>query len=116
MGLAESAREAAAALTLRGVRAIALTYVDNAGISRGKAVPTTRFDNAVTIGVGMSPVFDVFEFDDAITASTTSGGPDGDLRLKPALERLVRLAAQPGWAWAPVDRYAQDGTEHPGCS
>ncbi len=116
MGLAESAREAAAALTLRGVRAIALTYVDNAGITRVKAVPPTRFDHAVTVGVGMSPVFDVFAFDDTITASKDSGGPDGDLRLKPALERLVRLAAQPGWAWAPVDRYEQDGTEHPGCS
>jgi glutamine synthetase len=90
--------------------------VDNAGITRVKAVPPTRFDNAVTVGVGMSPVFDVFTFDDTITASKSSGGPDGDLRLKPALDRLVRLSAQPGWAWAPVDRYQQDGTEHPGCS
>ncbi|MGH9076199.1 MAG: glutamine synthetase [Acidimicrobiales bacterium] len=39
----------------------------------------------------------------------------GDLRLVPALDRLVRLSAQPGWAWAPVDRRGQDGTAHPLC-
>ena len=44
----------------------------------------------------MSPVFDVFMFDDAITASPSSTGPVGDLRLHPDLERLVVLAAQPG--------------------
>ena len=25
------------------------------------------------------------------------------------------LAAQPGWAWAPVDRRTQEGAPHPGC-
>jgi glutamine synthetase len=63
----------------------------------------------------MSPVFDVFCVDDSITAGRIAGGPDGDLRLHPDLDRLVPLAAQPGWAWAPVDRYTQDGEQHPGC-
>ena len=35
----------------------------------------------------------------------SSGGPDGDLRLVPDLDHVVALAGQPGWAWAPVDRY-----------
>src|SRR5271165_26926 len=39
----------------------------------------------------------------------------GDLRLYPDLNRLVRLAAQPGWAWAPVDRRSQTGEPHPRC-
>jgi len=39
----------------------------------------------------------------------------GDLRLFLDLERLVVFAAQPGWAWAPVDRRTQDGAPHPGC-
>src|SRR5262249_45161887 len=43
-----------------GVRAIALTWVDNAGITRVKAVPLARFAHAAAWGVGMSPVFDVF--------------------------------------------------------
>jgi len=37
----------------------------------------------------------------------------GDLRLHPDLDRLAVLTALPGWAWAPADRYAQDGTLHP---
>lgn len=46
----------------------------------------------------------------------TLGGPDGDLRHVPDLDRLVVLDAQPGWAWAPVDRLTQDGEVHPGCA
>jgi glutamine synthetase len=39
----------------------------------------------------------------------------GDLRLFLDLERLVVLAAQPGWAWAPLDRRTQEGDPHWGC-
>ena len=98
-----------------GVAGVAVSYVDNSGIARVKAVPVARLEDAVAQGIGMSPVFDVFMFDDAITASPSSTGPVGDLRLFPDLERLVRLAAQPGWAWAPVDRRTQHGEPHPGC-
>jgi glutamine synthetase len=105
----------AARLVADGVVGIAASYVDNSGIARVKTVPVARLENAVAQGIGMSSVFDVFMFDDAITASPSSTGPVGDLRLFPDLERLVVLAAQPGWAWAPVDRRTQDGEEHPGC-
>jgi glutamine synthetase len=63
----------------------------------------------------MSPVFDVFMFDDAIIESPSSTGPVGDLRLFPDLERLVVLAGQPGWAWAPLDRRTQAGEPHALC-
>jgi glutamine synthetase len=63
----------------------------------------------------MSPVFDVFVVDDSITTSEHIGGPVGDLRLYPDLDRLVPLAAQPGWAWAPADRRTQDGERHSAC-
>ncbi|MEV5595693.1 glutamine synthetase family protein [Streptomyces sp. NPDC052496] len=109
------ARRTAARLDAEHVRAIALTWVDNAGIVRTKTVPTARLAPAVHRGVGMSPVFDVFTSDDAITASAHLGGPDGDLRLFPDLDRVTVLAAQPGWAWAPVDRYDQLGAPHPAC-
>jgi glutamine synthetase len=102
-------------LAAAGVEAIALTYVDNSGITRVKAVPTSRLETVLEQGVGMSPVFDVFLLDDSVTASRTSSGPVGDLRLFPDLGRLVRLAAQPGWAWAPVDRLTQSGAVHPLC-
>ena len=110
-----SAEDLAAALARAGVDGVAVSYVDNSGIARAKAVPITRLAHAVRWGIGMSPVFDVFLYDDSITASPTSTGPVGDLRLFPDLDRLVVLAAQPGWAWAPLDRRTQAGDAHPGC-
>ncbi len=102
-------------LVAQGVVGVAGSFVDNSGIARVKTVPVERLGAAAEHGIGMSPVFDVFMFDDAITASPSSTGPVGDLRLFLDLERLVVLAAQPGWAWAPVDRRAQDGSPHHGC-
>ncbi|MGP3971648.1 glutamine synthetase [Streptomyces sp. 6N223] len=98
-----------------GVRAVALTWVDTAGITRVKTVPVARLAHAARRGVGMSPVFDVYLVDDSMTTSPHIGGPDGDLRLKPDLARLTALAGQPGWAWAPVDRYEQDGRPYAAC-
>ena len=98
-----------------GVRGVALTFVDTAGITRVKAVPLARLPRTAVSGVGMSPVFDTFVSDDSITSTDRLGGPDGDLRLVPDLDRLVALAGQPGWAWAPVDRYEQDGEPYPAC-
>ncbi|MBO8186205.1 glutamine synthetase family protein [Streptomyces spirodelae] len=111
----ERARGAAARLAGAGVHGTALTWVDNAGLTRVKAVPANRLPQAVGAGVGMSPCFDVYLVDDSMTASEHLGGPDGDLRLVPDLGRLTVLAAQPGWAWAPVDRYEQDGEPYAGC-
>ena len=98
-----------------GVRVVALTWVDNAGLTRVKAVPTARLDAATRWGVGMSPVFDVYLVDDSITSSEYVGGPVGDLRLHPDLDRLTVLHAMPGWAWAPVDRRTQEGEPYPAC-
>jgi glutamine synthetase len=113
--LAERARELAAGLTARGVHAVATTWVDNAGITRVKTVPVGRLPEAAAWGIGASPVFDVFLVDDSITTSTHIGGPVGDLRLHPDLDRLTVLAAQPGWAWAPADRWTQEGEPYVAC-
>ncbi|MFJ9805848.1 type I glutamate--ammonia ligase [Streptomyces wuyuanensis] len=110
-----AARREAARLAAESVRGVALTWVDNAGLTRVKAIPTGRLAHVAGRGVGMSPVFDVYLVDDSITTSPHIGGPDGDLRLVPDLERLTVLAAQPGWAWAPVDRYDQEGRPYPAC-
>ncbi|GGL66649.1 glutamine synthetase [Streptomyces fumigatiscleroticus] len=103
-------------LTGRGVHGVVLAYVDTAGIARIKAVPTAKLPSAAAWGVGMSPVFDTFLANDSIVSTDSLGSPDGDLRLYPDLDGLVVLSAQPGWAWAPVDRVTQDGEPHPGCS
>lgn len=95
---ASRAGRIAAGLTADGVRAVAVTWVDNAGLTRVKAVPTAMLGRAAAWGVGASPAFDVFVVDDSMTASRLVGGPDGDLRLLPDLDRVEGLAAQPGWA------------------
>ena len=115
-GEVERAQRLVEDLSGRGVHAVVLGYVDTAGINRIKTVPLTRLPAAVAWGVGMSPVFDTFLADDSIVTTDVLGGPDGDLRLFPDLDHLVPLAAQPGWAWAPVDRIRQDGSAHPACS
>src|SRR5579859_5368695 len=111
----EAASEVVVKLNDANVRMVALCWVDNAGITRVKAVPLARFERAAGWGIGMSPVFDVFVVDDSITTSKHIGGPGGDLRLIPDLDRVTALAALPGWAFAPVDRFTQEGRHYPGC-
>src|ERR1700683_3500663 len=104
---AERGRQAdpvARRLAAAGVSMVGLSWIDNAGIARAKSFPLGRLERVAGWGIGMSPVFDVFLFTDDITTSRLLGGPSGDLRLIPDLERMTVLAGQPGWAWAPVDR------------
>jgi glutamine synthetase len=110
---AAQARQAAAGLAARAVAGVAVTWVDNSGVTRVKTVPLTRLERAAQWGIGASPVFDTFLFDDSVVTGRFAGGPVGDLRLYPDLRRLTVLAAQPGWAWAPADRYDQEGAVHP---
>ncbi|WP_424217251.1 glutamine synthetase (plasmid) [Streptomyces sp. BI20] len=98
-----------------GVHGIAVTVVDNAGITRVKGVPVARLADAVTSGVGYPPVYDVALVDDSFTNSAHIGGPIGDMRMVADPERLTALAASPGWAWAPADRYEQSGAPYAGC-
>jgi glutamine synthetase len=109
------ARELTESLPARGIRVVALSQVDNAGVTRTKTVPISLLERAVRYGIGMSPVFEVFMVNDSITASDEVGGPVGDLRLMPDPAALKVLAAQPGWAWAPVDKHTQEGEVYPGC-
>ncbi|MER7544004.1 glutamine synthetase family protein [Spirillospora sp. NPDC127506] len=111
--LAARAAVAARRMAGEGIVGVALTWVDVSGITRTKTVPVERLEHAAAWGVGMSPVFDAFLLDDSIVSGRHVGGPVGDLRLHPVLERLAPMAALPGWAHAPALRYAQDGTPHP---
>lgn len=95
---------------------MATTFVDNSGIARVKAMPLERLPVFAAEGAGFSTSFDHFRFDDWSAAPPDGRAPVGDLRIIPDLRRLVPLAGQPGWAWAPGDRYTQDGTPHQQCS
>ena len=105
----EQARGRADELLAQDVRVVAVTWVDNSGVTRVKAVPVAKLESAATWGIGVSPCFDTFLFNDQIATS----GAVGELRLHPDLDRLTVLSAQPGWAWAPADRYDLDGHPHP---
>src|SRR5437764_350396 len=98
-----------------GVELVALTFVDNAGTTRVKTVPLHRLAAAAAHGVGASPCFETFCFDDVMVRGHYLGGPDGDLRLVPDLARLVPLTSQPGWALAPADKFTQDGRRFVAC-
>ena len=91
-------------LRAAGVTMLELSFVDNAGITRVKTVPLARVAAAVAHGVGASPCFEAFGSDDIMVAGEYLGGPDGDLRLVPDLDRAVPLSAMPGWAWAPANK------------
>jgi glutamine synthetase len=103
-------------LAAQGVVAVATTFVDNAGIARVKSVPVARLPQLAGWGVGFSPAFDYFRFDDWVAAPSTGEGPVGDTRIIPDLSRVVVLSAQPGWAWSPGERWSQQGEPHPMCS
>jgi glutamine synthetase len=110
---AAAARQAAGDLAARDVTGVAVTWVDTSGVTRVKAVPLACLEHAAAWGIGMSPVFDAFLLDDSIASGRFAGSPVGDLRLHPDLGRLAVLTALPGWAWAPADRYDQEGEPHP---
>jgi len=110
------AESVTASLAANGVAAVATTFVDNSGIARVKTVPLNRLPQLAAWGAGFSTAFDYFRFDDWVAAPPTGEGPIGDQRIIPDLSRVVILSAQPGWAWAPGDRWSQDGQPHDKCS
>ena len=114
-GVSGDAAETARRLAASGVEAVALAIVINSGVTLVKTIPLRRFEEAVKFGVGLSPVFTVFQVDDQITSSPHIGGPTGDTRLMPDPTQTVALAASPGWALAPVDQLDQEGEPYPGC-
>ncbi|MGW4382400.1 glutamine synthetase [Kitasatospora sp. NPDC004531] len=109
---AAEARLAATRIEAEGVDGVIVGWVDNSGVTRVKSVPVRGLESAARWGVGAAPCFDAILVDDSLAPAA---GPVGDLRLVPDLAALRRLAAQPGWAWAPGDRWTQQGEPHPGC-
>ncbi|HWO69296.1 MAG TPA: glutamine synthetase family protein [Actinomycetota bacterium] len=112
---ARAARAAVRDLSARGVVAVACCFVDNAGVTRLMSVPLRRFEEAVRHGVGMSSLFSVFLVNDAIVAAPGFEGPSGDFRLVPDPEAAVAVEPMPGWAFAPVDVFDQEGEVFPAC-
>jgi glutamine synthetase len=97
------------------ISGVATTFVDHSGAARIKAVPLTGLARAARSGLGFSPVLDAFTSTGGIDGASPLASPEGDLRMVPDLDRLAVLPAPDGWAWAPGDRFHQDGTVYAGC-
>ncbi|SEG88266.1 glutamine synthetase [Nonomuraea solani] len=93
---------------------VTIVWSDNNGISRSRTVPIGEFGAAVERGVGVTPLFAVFDSHDGITFEHAPlGTPSGDIRLVPVSDRIVRLAGQPGFGWVPGRQVAADGSAWP---
>ena len=102
------------ALQQRGVRRVAITWVNHAGAPLVKVVPLTRFAQAVQEVVGFSPVADAFGASGGIDPAHGLARPDGDLRLRAVAQALAPLDPEGGWAWASGERFETGGSPYPG--
>jgi len=98
-----------------GVRALAMTMVDNGGITRVKVVPISRLERVAANGVGMAYIWAAAGTDDLFAEVAPFDNPSGDMRLLPDLTAARVLTAAPGWAWAPVDQMTQELEPVPAC-
>ena len=93
---------------------ITIVWADNNGIPRSRTVPIAGLADAAERGVGMSPLFAVYDSRDGI--SFAHGGlsnASGDIRLMPVIEQITPLVGQPGFAWAPGRQLGPDGEPYP---
>ena len=102
----------AGSLAERGLRWLAITWVNHAGAPLVKAVPVAQLAGAVRTGVGFSPVSDAFAADGGIDPAHRLAVPDGDLRLRADAAALAPLDPGLGWAWAPGERWQRDGAAY----
>ena len=89
----------------KGMRRVAITWDNHAGESLVKVVPWRRWQLAIDVGVGFSPISDAFRSDGRIDPAHRLTRPDGDLRLKADPSSLAMLDPHQGWAWAAGERW-----------
>jgi glutamine synthetase len=116
MSTASEATAARQRLAAAGVRALAMTMVDNGGITRVKSVPLQRLERVAANGVGMAYIWAAAGTDDLFADVAPFDNPSGDMRLIPDISAARVLTAAPGWAWAPVDQMSQDLEPVDACS
>jgi glutamine synthetase len=106
----------AAELKAKGVRALTVAWCDSNGIQRSRSAPIDKLTSAVERGMGCSFLFAVFDSHDHIHWGVEGvDTPTGDFRLKAVPERIVQLAGQPAFAWAPGQLWLQEGPRWEHC-
>nr|WP_062330973.1 glutamine synthetase family protein [Herbidospora sakaeratensis] len=107
-------RRTAEQLAEDGVVGLMVVWADNNGIPRSRTIPVEQLPQAAERGVGVSPLFAVFDTHDGITYGPPGlTTPSGDVRLVPIADRIVPLAGQPGFAWAPGRQITAEGEPWP---
>jgi glutamine synthetase len=105
-----------AELKAKGVRAVTVAWCDANGIQRSRSAPIDKLASAVERGMGCSFLFAVFDSHDHIHWGVEGvDTPTGDFRLKAVPERIVQLAGQPAFAWAPGQLWRQEGPRWEHC-
>jgi glutamine synthetase len=98
------------------IRALMISHIDNAGISRVKIAPQHRVRSALTKGSTISlSVGMLLAIDDHATSTPSIDPTIGDLRGIPDEAALAWIDRERGLAWAPSDLYGLDGAPHPTC-
>lgn len=99
-----------------GFRTLLISHIDNAGISRVKAIPSTQISSALTKGSSVSLSLGMLLAIDDHANSTDAIDPTiGDLRGMPDASAIAVLDRSRGLAWAPSYLYGLDGLPHPTC-
>jgi glutamine synthetase len=106
----------AAELKAKGVRALTVAWCDSNGIQRSRSAPIDKLASAVERGMGCSFLFAVFDSHDHIHWGVEGlDTATGDFRIKAVPERIVQLAGQPAFAWAPAQLWLQEGPRWEHC-
>lgn len=105
-----------AEIELSRVRALMISHLDNAGVSRVKILPAHKVASAATKGATSSISLGMlFSVDDYVNAIDEINPTVGDLRGLPDMSAVAMLDETSGLAWAPTDMHSIDGTVHPTC-
>ncbi|WP_201733105.1 hypothetical protein [Acidithrix sp. C25] len=95
------------------VRAIAISFIDNSGIARAKAIPFQRLDTVLSKGLLISPVLDTHMVNDVPAPNAYS--KEHEILLFPDIESLSLVEGDPGWAWVAGSRFNFDGSAYELC-
>jgi glutamine synthetase len=103
-------------MDLQQVRALVISSLDNAGVSRVKVLPGPRVEGAFHHGCGISVSVGVLlAADDHVTRSSAIDPIVGDLRGMPDRTAVAVIDKASGLAWAPADLVDMHGAPYPTC-
>ncbi|MDQ0618763.1 glutamine synthetase [Arthrobacter globiformis] len=103
-------------MDLQQVRALVISSLDNAGVSRVKVLPGPKVEGAFHRGCGVSVSVGVLlAADDHVTRSSEIDPIVGDLRGMPDRAAVAVIDKASGLAWAPADLVDMHGAPFPTC-